>query len=66
MAERGYTLGAVVKGDSPFKTWKDVIEYAKKEPGKFTYTTIGAATSPASTVGSAASIPANVTMAETS
>lgn len=40
----GYTLGAVVKGDSPFKTWKDVIEYAKKEPGKFTYTTIGAAT----------------------
>lgn len=40
----GYTLGAVVKSDSPFKTWKDVIEFAKANPGKFTYTTIGAAT----------------------
>jgi tripartite-type tricarboxylate transporter receptor subunit TctC len=40
----GYTLGAVVKADSPFKSWKDVIEFSKKEPGKFTYTTIGAAT----------------------
>lgn len=40
----GYTLGAVVKADSPFKTWKDVIEYSKANPGKFTYTTIGPAT----------------------
>jgi len=40
----GYTLGAVVKADSPFKSWKDVIEFSKKDPGKFTYTTIGAAT----------------------
>lgn len=40
----GYTLGAVVKSDSQFKTWKDVIDFAKANPGKFTYTTIGAAT----------------------
>jgi tripartite-type tricarboxylate transporter receptor subunit TctC len=40
----GYTLGAVVKGDSPFKTFKDVIDFSRANPGKFTYTTIGAAT----------------------
>ncbi len=40
----GYTLGTVVKADGPFKTWKDVLEYAKANPGKFTYATIGPAT----------------------
>ena len=40
----GYTLGAAVKADSPFKTWKDVIAFAKDNPGKFTYATIGPAT----------------------
>ena len=40
----GYTLGAVVKADGPFKTWKDVIDFAKANPGKFTYATIGPAT----------------------
>lgn len=40
----GYTLGAAVKADSPFKTWKDVVAYAKENPGKFTYATIGPAT----------------------
>ena len=40
----GYNLGAVVKADSPFKKWQDVIDYAKANPGKFTYATIGAAT----------------------
>lgn len=40
----GYSLGAVVKADGPFKTWKDVIEFSKANPGKFTYTTIGRAT----------------------
>jgi tripartite-type tricarboxylate transporter receptor subunit TctC len=40
----GYTLGAVVKGDSPFKTWQDVMEFAKANPGRFTYTTVGPAT----------------------
>jgi tripartite-type tricarboxylate transporter receptor subunit TctC len=42
----GYQLGAVVKADSQFKTWADVIAYAKANPGKFTYSTIGAATTP--------------------
>jgi tripartite-type tricarboxylate transporter receptor subunit TctC len=40
----GYTLGAVVKTDGPFKTWADVIAFAKANPGKFTYATIGPAT----------------------
>lgn len=40
----GYTLGAVVKADSPYKTFKDVVEFARANPGKFTYTTIGPAT----------------------
>src|SRR5215470_4146564 len=40
----GYTLGAVVKADGPFKSWSDVIDFAKAHPGKFTYATIGPAT----------------------
>jgi len=40
----GYTLGAVVKADGPFKAWSDVIAFAKANPSKFTYATIGAAT----------------------
>ena len=42
----GYQLGAVVKADSQFKKWSDVINYARANPGKFTYATIGAATTP--------------------
>jgi len=37
----GYTLGGVVKADSPFKEWKDVLEFSKANPGRFTYTTVG-------------------------
>ena len=33
----GYTLGAVVKADGPFKSWKDVIDFAKADLGKFIY-----------------------------
>jgi tripartite-type tricarboxylate transporter receptor subunit TctC len=40
----GYTLGAVVKADGPFKKWQDVLDFAKANPGKFTYATIGPAT----------------------
>jgi tripartite-type tricarboxylate transporter receptor subunit TctC len=40
----GYSLGAVVLADGPFKHWKDVIAFAKANPGRFTYTTIGPAT----------------------
>lgn len=34
--------GVVVKSDSPYKTFKDLIEYARKNPGKVTYATSGA------------------------
>ena len=37
----GYTLGGVVRADSPFKEWKDVLEFSKANPGRFTYTTVG-------------------------
>jgi tripartite-type tricarboxylate transporter receptor subunit TctC len=40
----GYSLGAVVMADSEFKTWKDVVDFAKANPGKFTYATVGPAT----------------------
>jgi len=40
----GYSLGAVVLADGPFRHWKDVIAFATANPGKFTYTTIGPAT----------------------
>jgi len=42
----GYTFGLVVPADSPIKSIKDLIEYAKANPGKFTYGTPGANTSP--------------------
>ncbi len=41
----GYTFGVTVKADSPFKTWDDVIKFAKENPGKVTYATPGAGTS---------------------
>lgn len=36
--------GIVVKGDTPWKTLKDLVEYAKKNPGKVTYSTAGVGT----------------------
>ena len=41
----GYTFGITTKADSPFKSWKDVVEFAKANPGKVTYATPGAGTS---------------------
>jgi tripartite-type tricarboxylate transporter receptor subunit TctC len=41
----GYTFGVTTHADSQFKTWKDVVEYAKANPGKVTYATPGAGTS---------------------
>jgi tripartite-type tricarboxylate transporter receptor subunit TctC len=38
--------GLVVKADSPFKTFKDVVEYAKKNPGKLSYSHPGSGSSP--------------------
>jgi len=42
----GYTFGVVVKSDSQFKVLKDVIDYAKANPGKFSYGSTGTGTSP--------------------
>jgi tripartite-type tricarboxylate transporter receptor subunit TctC len=36
--------GVVVRTDSPFKTFKDLIEFARKNPGKVTYTVSGSLT----------------------
>jgi tripartite-type tricarboxylate transporter receptor subunit TctC len=41
----GYTFGITTKADGPFKTFKDVIDFAKANPGKVTYATPGAGTS---------------------
>ncbi len=41
----GYTFAIGTKSDSKFKTWKDVVDYAKANPGKLTYATPGAGTS---------------------
>jgi tripartite-type tricarboxylate transporter receptor subunit TctC len=42
----GYTFGVTTSAEGPFKTWKDVVEYAKANPGKVTYATPGAGGSP--------------------
>jgi tripartite-type tricarboxylate transporter receptor subunit TctC len=34
-------IGLVVRADSPWKTLKEFVEYAKQNPGKVTYTAIG-------------------------
>jgi tripartite-type tricarboxylate transporter receptor subunit TctC len=39
-----YVHGLIVKTDSPFKTFKDLIDYARANPGKVTYGTPGAGT----------------------
>lgn len=41
----GYTFGVTTKADSQFKTWADVIKFAKENPGKVTYATPGTGTS---------------------
>ena len=41
----GYTFGIVVKADSPFRSFRDLIEYARANPGKLSYGTPGTGTS---------------------
>ena len=41
----GYTFGVVVRADAPWKTWQDLVAYAKANPGKLSYGTPGANTS---------------------
>lgn len=42
----GYTFGFVVRADSPYKTFKDFVDAARKEPGKISYASTGTGTSP--------------------
>ena len=42
----GYTFGLVVRADSPIKTVKDLVAYAKLNPEKFSYGTPGTGTRP--------------------
>ncbi len=42
----GYTFGMVVKADSPFRTFDDLMAYAKANPGKMSYASTGTGTSP--------------------
>ena len=41
----GYRFATMVKGDAPWKTWRDIIDHARANPGKFTYGTPGQASS---------------------
>ncbi len=42
----GYTFGVVVKVDSPFKTFNDLVAYARANPGKMSFGSTGTGTSP--------------------
>ena len=42
----GYTFGVVVKSDSPLKTFEDLLDYARANPGKLSYGSTGQGTSP--------------------
>ena len=41
----GYTFGIVVKADSPIRSFQDLIDYARANPGKLSYGTPGTGTS---------------------
>jgi tripartite-type tricarboxylate transporter receptor subunit TctC len=41
----GYTFTIATRADSKFKTWQDVLDYARANPGKLTYGSPGAGTS---------------------
>jgi len=39
-----YEYGLMVRGDSPWKTWEDLVDHIKKNPGKITYGSPGTGT----------------------
>ena len=39
-----YEYGLRVRGDSPLKTWEDLVDHIKKNPGKVTYGSVGTGT----------------------
>ncbi len=44
MQVSGFTFGTAVRSDSPYKTFRDLMEAAKRRPGELTYSTSGIAT----------------------
>ena len=42
----GYTFGIVVRADSPIKSIKDLVDFGKANPEKFSYGSTGAGTTP--------------------
>ena len=44
MQVSGFTFGTAVRSDGPYKTFRDLIEAAKRRPGALTYSTSGIAT----------------------
>lgn len=40
----GFVFGTVVRADSPFRTWRQMMDFAKANPGRLTYSTSGIAT----------------------
>ncbi len=42
----GYTFGLTVKADSPYKTFNDYIEAARRQPGQLNYGSTGTGSSP--------------------
>jgi tripartite-type tricarboxylate transporter receptor subunit TctC len=45
MQVSGFLFGTAVRSDSPYKTFRDLIDAAKRRPGALTYSTSGIATS---------------------
>jgi tripartite-type tricarboxylate transporter receptor subunit TctC len=41
----GYVFATFANADTPFKTWADVVDFARKNPGKVTYASPGAGSS---------------------
>jgi tripartite-type tricarboxylate transporter receptor subunit TctC len=46
VALTGYAYGVTVPMDSPFKSWQELVDFAKANPGKLTYGSPGAASTP--------------------
>jgi tripartite-type tricarboxylate transporter receptor subunit TctC len=45
MQVSGFTFGTAVRSDGPYKTFRDLMDAAKRRPGHLTYSTSGIATS---------------------